>query len=204
MYLLDTTTFTHHYFAEPNVPDYAILSHRWDETEVSFAEIFSGKDCQKLPGFPKIRGCCSQARLDGWGYVWIDSCCIDKSSSAELSEAIKSMFLWYSQAQVCYVYLSDVPVTVANGQPSFELDEMELLCAPFDDLSFRQCQWFTRGWILQELLAPKFVVFLNQKWEEIGTKMSLCRLISSITGIRDEILLKLTALSSSSVSERFS
>lgn len=130
MYLLDTTTFTHHYFAEPNVPDYAILSHRWDETEVSFAEIFSGKDCQKLPGFPKIRGCCSQARLDGWGYVWIDSCCIDKSSSAELSEAIKSMFLWYSQAQVCYVYLSDVPVTVANGQPSFELDEMELLCAP--------------------------------------------------------------------------
>lgn len=100
MYLLDATTFALGYFSEPNIPDYAILSHRWDAVEVSFDDIKNKKDVQKHPSFSKIRGCCAQARLDGWKYVWIDSCCIDKSSSAELSEAINSMFLWYSKARL--------------------------------------------------------------------------------------------------------
>lgn len=104
---------------------------------------------------------------------WIDSCCIDKSSSAELSEAINSMFKWYQRAHVCYIYLSDVR---SNQNPH---------SWPSD---FRNSQWFTRGWTLQELLAPEFVEFFDQNWNEIGSKSSLQDLVSTITGISVEHL----------------
>ena len=103
----------------------------------------------------KLDGCCVQATKDGHSYVWIDTICIDKSSSAELSEAINSMYKWYADAQDCYVYLSDVELTF---NPEDDLDSA----------AFRKSRWFSRGWTLQELLAPRKVVFFTRSWDPIS------------------------------------
>lgn len=128
-------------------------------------------------GWSKIKGCCEQAANDGWRYVWVDSCCIDKTSSSELSEAINSMYQWYEKSQMCYVYLSDVTAvpTGRNGDTHHRKNS-----------AFRRSKWFTRGWTLQELIAPKTVIFYNRSWREIGTRRCLETLISDITGIRSE------------------
>ncbi|KAK3994876.1 heterokaryon incompatibility protein-domain-containing protein, partial [Cladorrhinum sp. PSN332] len=152
-------------------PPYSILSHTWGQEEVSFQDLTKGDELlQQLAGYTKILGCCAKSASEGFEHTWIDTCCIDKSSSAELSEAINSMFRWYSKAQVCYAYLSDVD---GIGEDSPEKDGS----------SFRRSRWFTRGWTLQELLAPVEVVFLNRDWEEIGTKSSLASVIASFTRI---------------------
>ncbi|KAI0842623.1 HET-domain-containing protein [Hypoxylon sp. FL0890] len=132
-------------------PPYAILSHTWCKHEVTFQDL-SKPDHKSYQGYAKIDGCCQQAAKDGLDYVWIDTCCIDKSSSAELSEGINSMFQWYKNSAICYVYLSDV---LANDDP---------FSTPSD---FRQSRWFTRGWTLQELLAPMELVFFDTNWDEI-------------------------------------
>lgn len=96
-------------FSDRDAPEYAILSHTWDKdyaNEVSFSDMRDIDKARLKPGWKKIEFCCQQALEDGWLWVWIDTCCIDKTSSAELTEAINSMFNWYSQSQVCYVYLS--------------------------------------------------------------------------------------------------
>lgn len=177
MYLLNTNSISLSKINGKKAPDYAILSHRWeDELEISFQNL---QELQKLPhdkrfdvpGYSKIAKCCEQAAKDGWPYVWIDSCCIDKTSSAELSEAINSMFRWYEKAKVCYAYLRDVPSW--NESPHEQ------------NSAFRRSEWFTRGWTLQELLAPKDVIFYDHDWVEIGRKSRLEQLISGITGIQD-------------------
>jgi len=122
-------------------------------------------------GYRKIAETCDQALKDGYHYAWIDACCIDITSSAELTEAINSMFGWYRASQVCYAYLSDFLLDMADV--SSQQDQF--------DANFRQCRWFTRGWCLQELLAPRHLWFFNHKWQEIGTKSSLNCLISDIT-----------------------
>ena len=170
MYLLNTSTFDLHEFQSSHIPDYAILSHRWGHEEVSFRDMQDRRG-PHMAGFAKLKSCCALAASDGWQYVWIDSCCIDKSSSAELSEAINSMYRWYQNAEVCYAYLSDVQE--GDGDPSLA------------DSSFRRSKWFTRGWTLQELLAPSTVVFFNRNWNEIGTKSSLYETIVSVTGIKN-------------------
>ncbi|KAK0106226.1 hypothetical protein ONS96_003869 [Cadophora gregata f. sp. sojae] len=168
MRLINTSTLLLHEFSGRDVPLYAILSHGWEDSEVTFEDLRGGNGPDRA-GWRKVTGCCSQAARDGWEYVWIDSCCIDKSSSSELSEAINSMFAWYRSAQICYVYLSDVP----------SADEDHF--AP--DSNFRQSKWFRRGWTLQELLAPARAEFYSQDWVEFGTKSSLEDLIKVITGI---------------------
>lgn len=170
MRLLNTTTFAFYEFVGNAIPDYAILSHRWEAEEVSFRDIQAGK-YTRMKGFSKIKGCCEQAAQDGWEYAWVDSCCIDKSSSAELSEAINSMFKWYQKSQVCYVYLSDVPTGLSIKKHSTAGSE------------FRRSKWWKRGWTLQELIAPNTVIFYDSKWVEIGTKRYLESLISLISGI---------------------
>ncbi|KAM5544336.1 hypothetical protein V8D89_001996 [Ganoderma adspersum] len=124
----------------------------------------------------KIRGACEAARKDGFRHLWIDSCCIDKTSSSELSESINSMFAWYGGAEVCYTFLSDVPTS-----PSASLWS--------EGSAFRSSEWFTRGWTLQELIAPRKLVFLSQTWELLGTKSGLVGLIEEVTGIPHEILI---------------
>ena len=166
MRLLHTTMFRFEEFFDTKVPQYAILSHRWGEKEVTFQDFEISKK-KASPGFLKIRNCCSLAKSRGFDWVWIDTCCIDKKSSAELSEAINSMFRWYAEAGECYAYLSDVRW---NKRLDFEA-------------SFKQSAWFTRGWTLQELLAPPHLIFYDYKWNRIGHKERLLKEISEITGI---------------------
>ncbi|KAL8949499.1 MAG: hypothetical protein Q9222_004397 [Ikaeria aurantiellina] len=168
MRLLQTTEYILHEFHGRQIPPYVILSHTWEQEEVSFEDIQT-PDCMSLAGYEKIIQCCKFAAARGWEYIWIDTCCIDKRSSAELSEAINSMFRWYQEAQVCYTYLSDV-LTISRD---------DFCCS----------RWFTRGWTLQELLAPGLVTFVNAFWEVLDTKRSLWRELSSVTGISPEHLI---------------
>ncbi|KAI4182785.1 MAG: hypothetical protein LQ346_006488 [Caloplaca aetnensis] len=172
MRLLHTETLEFQEFFDSQTPRYAILSHRWTGDEVSFEEFHrykerSGPIFSKIqkryrkrnnPSFSKIQKCCNFARNDGYQWVWIDSCCIDKRSSAELTEAINSMYAWYQKSAVCYAYLADV-VMVQDEHRKWN-------ASPKD---FRQSAWFTRGWTLQELLAPGVLVFLDRAWRVIGS-----------------------------------
>ena len=163
MRLLNTSNLKLYEFYDVEIPDYAILSHTWTKQEVSLQMLGDPKS-KVLAGYSKIKRCCELALSEGWKYAWIDTCCIDKTSSADLSEAINAMYGWYEKAQVCYVYLADVSA------------------ATFDEY-FRYSRWFFRGWTLQELLAPRTVVFYDRNWEELGTKWSLRDDISRATGI---------------------
>ncbi|KAF2656255.1 HET-domain-containing protein [Lophiostoma macrostomum CBS 122681] len=153
-----------------NIPPYAILSHTWgaDEDEVSFKDLVQGKG-KKKAGFRKLIYCAQQAVQDGMRFFWADTCCIDKSSSAELSEAINSMFKWYLDSQICYAYLGDVDYTE-------------------DFTQIAKARWFTRGWTLQELIAPKTMVFYSKDWKELGNKSRLSKQIAQITGIDPTVL----------------
>ncbi|KAF2655277.1 HET-domain-containing protein [Lophiostoma macrostomum CBS 122681] len=159
MYLLDTTTLRLEHFVS-NIPYYVILSHTWGEGEVTFDDIHK-EYARDMPGYDKVRRCCQQAVADGFKYAWIDTCCIDKRSSAELSEAINSMYRYYNEAETCYAYLSDFKVAPRHSPYQ----------AP---LSFEESCWFRRGWTLQELVAPKAVEFyasdVQGNWRMIGTK----------------------------------
>ena len=166
MRLLNTFTLELHEFFDEETPLYAILSHTWGNDEVSLRDL-ERRETEKA-GYSKIKSCCELAASEGWQFVWIDTCCIDKSSSAELSEAINSMFGWYQRAQVCYAYLSDVEIKEKSGSSA----------------NIRGSRWFTRGWTLQELLAPASLVFYDKNWIDIGTKRSLQEEISSETGIK--------------------
>ncbi|KAH8687296.1 heterokaryon incompatibility protein-domain-containing protein [Tricladium varicosporioides] len=169
MRLLHTSALTLKEFFGDGIPPYAVLSHRWEEEEVTLQDLTNG-GAKELLGYGKLMGCCERAKHDGLDYVWIDTCCIDKTSSAELSEAINSMFEWYQASYICYVYLSDV------------LEEAEQISEA--QSSFRNSKWFTRGWTLQELIAPTWVQFFNAEWRDLGTKSSLRTLIEHITNIR--------------------
>lgn len=150
-------------FTAGNIPSYAILSHTWeaDDQEVTFKDLTDGVRIGKV-GYWKIRFCGEQAWKDGPQYFWVDSCCINKSSSAELQEAINSMFGWYQNAAKCYVYLSDV----STGKHS---RSSQLLW----HVAFTQSRWFTRGWTLQELLAPSSVEFFSREGKWLGDKKLL-------------------------------
>ncbi|OQV09282.1 hypothetical protein CLAIMM_13417 [Cladophialophora immunda] len=129
---------------------------------------------EKRAGYEKVRKTCEIAAADGFDYVWIDTCCIDKKSSAELSEAINSMYRWYQEAALCYVYLCDF----GPNSGAYEIYPQDL----------RGCRWFKRGWTLQELIAPSIVIFLDQMWHEIGTKWTLSNMLTKITRIPESIL----------------
>ena len=186
MRLLNTRTIKLHSFhGDDDIPRYAILSHTWGNAEVSFYDL-SVKGAAKLKyseGYSKIRSCCALAVQEGYDYVWIDTCCIDKTSSAELSEAINSMYRWYQKAQICYAYLADV-CKIDKGPWSLD-----------GGLQFRESRWFTRGWTLQELLAPKRVVFYGNDWQEFGPKSSLQAQLSLITGIQPHHLYDISGAS---------
>jgi Heterokaryon incompatibility protein (HET) len=161
-------------FFESEIPDYAILSHRWEAEEVTFRDIQDVTSKSKA-GYSKIQFCGEQARRDGLQYFWVDTCCIDKSNSTELAEAINSMFRWYQKAARCYVYLSDV------STKKQKVNDISTECTW--ESAFRASKWFTRGWTLQELLAPTIVEFFSQEGKRLGDKRILKRCIQEITGI---------------------
>ncbi|KAL5613737.1 hypothetical protein FOVSG1_002800 [Fusarium oxysporum f. sp. vasinfectum] len=172
------------------VPPYAILSHTWTEEEVLYSDIGTPTSSSKQ-GYPKLVGCCRKAAQDGFEWAWIDTCCIDKSSSAELSEAINSMYKWYQKATVCYAYLQDVTTETSTITDVFHITE------------FGRSRWFTRGWTLQELIAPQIVELCSKEWTVIGTKKSLASSIESATGIPITVL-RGSHPSSYNVAERMS
>jgi len=169
------------------VPPYAILSHTWGEGEVTFQD-FTSEERTKRKGWPKVDHCCRLAARDGWSWVWIDTCCIDKSDSSELSEAINSMFRWYEEAQTCYAYLEDVPTRVFVDPE--RLAEMESIEEGFPwRWHFRSSRWFTRGWTLQELLAPSFLVFVDSGWGKIGSREAWADEICAASGLEPKHLI---------------
>lgn len=186
MRLLNTETLKLQEFFDEDIPDYAILSHRWQDNEVSYQDLQADKN-KDGAGYRKILGCCAKALQDRYEWIWIDACCIDKTSSAELSEAINAMFRWYEAAALCYAYLCDVEEVVADGRRSYT--------------SFKQSVWFTRGWTLQELLAPTEVLFLDKNWGKLGTRTSLGNEITTTTGIPHKAF---TSMNSFSAAQKMS
>jgi hypothetical protein len=183
-------------FREPtsgDVPSYTILSHTWGKEEVSFQDMEAGTARSKA-GWRKIEFCAQRATADGLKYFWIDTCCIDKKNAVELSAAINSMFRWYQKAVRCYVYLSDVSLhgEGQGGQSS-----------PPWAAAFRKSRWFTRGWTLQELIAPAHVDFFSSRGDRLGDKLSLEEMISDITSINRNAL-RGDALSTFTIGERMS
>ena len=178
------------FFGRP-APAYSILSHTWesDRDEVSFSE-FKQRFVKGDTRPAKLVGCCAQTKNDGLKYAWVDTCCINKDSSTELSEAINSMFQWYANASICYAYLSDVPGTEGDVRAHSSV--------------FAASRWFTRGWTLQELLAPREVRFYNAAWRILGTRSKLLMPLEEITGIPYPYMLGLTALREASIAQRLS
>jgi hypothetical protein len=180
---------------DENPPPYAILSHTWTEgQEITSNELVAGTGKDKT-GYDKLRFCGGRAAADGLQYFWVDTCCIDKSISHELSTAINSMFRWYQRASKCYVYLSDVvvPDEVADAE-AFRITWAE---------AFRRSRWFTRGWTLQELLAPPCVEFFSKNGKRLGSRISLEQEIHEITKIATGAL-QSQSLAEFSVEERMS
>ena len=179
-------------FVGKNIPRYAVLSHTWgpDHEEVTFKDLMDSTGSGKA-GYRKIHFCTTQAARDGLQFSWVDTCCIDKSSSAELSEAINSMFRWYHDAAKCYVYLADVEIgtTMENVNLSRQ--------------AFQQSRWFTRGWTLQELIAPTSLEFFSVEGLQLGDKLSKVEELHEITGISVRAL-QGNPLSEFSVDERMS
>lgn len=185
MRLLDTATFelvsdNDSVFKQEG---YAILSHRWIGSEIKFEQLGAHIDALRAAGTTplespqqeKIRGACHTARAKGIRWMWIDTCCIDKSSTSELSESLNSMFRWYQDAKLCITYLSDV-TRKGDGREDFT-NEVG-----------RPSIWFSRGWTLQELLAPRHLEFFDKNWGFIGDRAELAGQIEKITSIQSKYL----------------
>lgn len=148
-------------FFDSQIPRYAILSHVWGSEEMSFPEMTQiYQVSSRKAGFDKIVKCCTAVKNLSIQYVWIDTCCIDKRNSADLSEAINSMSRYYREAALCLIFLEDVPGmhqwgTIANTRA----EQYKVI---------RSSRWFTRGWTLQELIAPAKRLFLSKDWTSIS------------------------------------
>ncbi|KAJ3565285.1 hypothetical protein NPX13_g7561 [Xylaria arbuscula] len=205
MYLINVHTLRLEEFPGEEGLGYAILSHRWEDGgEVTYQDMDSGR-AENKPGFTKIKQCCEQAKRDGLRYAWIDNCCINKKSSAELSEAINSMYRWYEKAKVCYAFLSDVEFPSSSYDPD-DPSSSDWLSSASPELlsSFRNSVWFTRGWTLQELLAPPRVNFYDRSWAFIGSKDYLRSVIAEVTNIKTYVLNGSKSVFDCSIAERMS
>ncbi|KAF2625511.1 hypothetical protein BU25DRAFT_371926, partial [Macroventuria anomochaeta] len=191
---------TKDYVSDEEIPPYAILSHTWKEgqemifDDLKYLDSMEDIVAQHHEGYRKIRFCAQQAKRNSLQYFWVDTCCIDKSNNTELSEAINSMFRWYQKAERCYVYLSDVEANASDKD-----SELSQKWKP----AFRKSRWFTRGWTLQELLAPKLVEFFSVEGKRLGDRESLKQTIHEITEIPVEALSG-SSLFKFSVAERLS
>lgn len=172
MRLLNTATYQLQVFeGTEDIPEYAILSHTWGSNEIVLEDLEKASleqwQREKKDAHYKIQGSCHKAAISGHEWIWIDTCCIDKRSSSELSEAINSMFRYYARAKVCYVFLGDL-------QPNETLSGDK--------------RWFSRGWTLQELIAPRNISIFDCTWTFVGNKLELSRELADITGVDAHIL----------------
>ena len=167
-------------FDDESLPPYAILSHTWaDNQEVTYDELVTGIGKEKA-GYAKLRFCGERAAKDDLKYFWVDTCCINKAISDEIGTAINSMFRWYQRAAKCYVFLSDVAVP-------YNVTDPQLYRITWEN-AFQRSRWFTRGWTLQELLAPASVEFFSKEGRLLGSKISLEQEIHETTKIPFEVL----------------
>ncbi len=219
MWVLSTDRAETHFFPSPeDIADkYAALSHTWNNKpqhgppEQSFQDVRKIQErCAQDGTNPrdfvseKIGRCCELAEKHGYKWVWIDTCCIDKTSSAELSEAINSMFRYYALAGICYGYLRDVEAAFFAFE---DLENDRDLPEPYWHgryLSFRLSIWFQRGWTLQELIAPRLFVFLSSSWEVIGTKADLAELLEKHFRIPATVLRLQVSHTEFSIAQRMS
>lgn len=191
MRLIHSSDLTFKEFYGNNLPKYAILSHCWNDNEVTYQDFLNRRESQSGDlEWKKIFDCCSLAKGDDIEWIWLDTCCIDKSSSAELSEAINSMFGWYKKAYVCYVFLSDLDTNWKNST--------------WLAYNLFNCRWFTRGWTLQELIGPENIRFFDGRMQCIGSKTELASDLAHVTKIPSRYLLGTDLLQSASVSQRMS
>ncbi|KAL0939197.1 uncharacterized protein CTRU02_205807 [Colletotrichum truncatum] len=191
--LINTETLQMSFFSNSKLQGYAVLSHTWvEDEEVSFQEMCQIADnpdheATRKSGYHKIVATCQKAKRRGIQYAWVDTCCIDKTSSAELSEAINSMFRWYQDSQICFAYLADLSVSASDTETAL-----------------KNCRWFARGWCLQELLAPKVVAFYDESWNYRGSKSELKPTIAAITGVDGDVLEDCSVMYSLPVARRMS
>ncbi|KAI6004437.1 heterokaryon incompatibility protein-domain-containing protein [Pisolithus orientalis] len=166
---------------------YAIVSHRWIEgAEVDYQEMTKLAEMKEAKqneirerlGYKKIIRSCEQALRDGYKYLWIDTCCINKPDISELSRSIKSMYRWYKNSSVCYAYLHDI-TDLSFPTASSEKRYPDSKGWPV---------WFSRGWTLQEMIAPVDVWFFNKDWKALGDKRTLAPTLSRITRVPQHIL----------------
>jgi hypothetical protein len=182
--LINTQTFELVDFKpDISIPHYAIMSHRWlKEEEVDLWEFkHPNEQTRNKSGYQKIIAACKQARLDGLDYLWVDSCCIDQKDPGDVHCNIKLMFAYYRNARICYAYLVDVNKDRDN---------------------FGKSVWFTRGWTLQELLAPPEVLFFSGSWEYLGTRTVQAEGIHTATGIPEGVIKGTTSIHDIDVEER--
>jgi hypothetical protein len=183
MRLLNTESLELEEFRDDSIPPYVAASHRWLSDEAIFQDVRDRRNTE-CGGYHKVKAFATYVRdsMPHIKWLWIDTCCINKDSAAELSEAINSMFEWYRNSELCIAYLADVETTVNR-------------------VSLEKSEWFKRGWTLQELLAPRKVLFVTNRWEPIGYKgdvtsgdcwatvgFDLEEIIHRVTGIPIEVL----------------
>jgi hypothetical protein len=239
MRLVNARTLQLEEYYGAKIPKYAILSHTWGDEEITFKQWRTPDAWKGKAGYKKIEGGCRQALLDHLDYLWIDTICIDKRHSSELTEAINSMFHWYWNSSVCYVYLADIPsppghilqqlrASVAELDRRLRLGDgldteeevfkvSSLILHPFFDsgplyslpgiveaTGFQESRWFKRGWTLQELIAPRDVVFFFADWTTIARKQHLNQILSKVTGIDKVVLLTRKEIWNRSVAQRMS
>jgi hypothetical protein len=188
MRLLNRKTLHLEFFQDEPYPAYAILSHRWCDTEMTIKDLQEGNAHLRPGGYEKMMLTCAQAERDNIDYIWIDTFCIDKESSAELSESINSMFAWYTKASICYAFMPDVAIR-QDEEAGLEFDNSE---------------WFERGWTLQELIAPREVIFYDKQWQLIGKRSAMAQRLSRITKIDEGVLTGLVELGYVSIAKRMS
>ena len=170
----DQVILTEDLLNEDAIPPYAILSHTWGDEEVTFHDIANGTGKEKV-GNEKIRFCMQQAARDGLRHSWVDTCCINKTDSTELQHAINSMFRWYKEAAICYVFLTDVSTAKRrSNSESFRFSW---------EPAFRSSRWFTRGWTLQELLAPRKLQFFSREEKPLGSINDLIDVVQDVTNL---------------------
>ena len=233
MWLLHSNDLRFEQFYGLSTPPYAILSHRWGDDEISLQDLQAAIKTKSnvingafvAANFWKIQKTREEARASEIDWVWIDTCCINKESSAELSEAINSMYKWYQNAKICYAYMSDVIWTAENGgpvaghdssrkdhhdnaSPGLSLDTMATMQAAISNVtdasSFQNSSWFSRGWTLQELLAPRTIKFFDSGWNVIGMKAELVNHIAERSGIDAGFIEERIPLEQASVAEKMS
>lgn len=222
MWLIDTSTLTLTFHANTPSKSYIILSHTWGDGEVTFQDLHQHRHHDgghrqlakfKKTGFAKIQAVCSLAQARGFAYAWVDTCCIDKTSSAELTENINAMYRYYASSAFCFAYLCDLP-PLTEDQKREEVNwwsdydrytnGYDHFAAPSTAETLRDCRWFSRGWTLQELIAPRYVEFYDADWDFRGSRDNWKGTLAEITGVNLSVLSHERSLDTVPVATRLS